>query len=77
MTMAHPFVLLFLFIRGAPVCLVCRSALASANRRPLALASAVPSLSIIVVIIEIGLKTKAIAGALLPSSGGRATVASD
>ena len=99
MLMLPTFVLLFLFIRGAPVVLVYRSALASAERRPLALASAVPSLSIIVVITEIGLKTKAIdhdmaaamvgaallsvllfptiAGALLPSRGGRAPGTSD
>jgi Kef-type K+ transport system membrane component KefB len=51
------FVVLFLVIRGAPVFLY-RDAIAKAERLPFALASAVPSLSIVVVITEIGAQTK-------------------
>ena len=51
------FVVLFLVVRGAPVYLY-RRALVPAQRLPFALASAIPSLSIIVVITEIGAKTK-------------------
>jgi Kef-type K+ transport system membrane component KefB len=51
------FAILFLAIRGAPVILY-RGEIAKAQRLPFALASAVPSLSIIVVITEIGLRTK-------------------
>ncbi len=49
------FVFLFLFIRGAPVALY-RKDLAAEQRLPFALASAIPSLSIIIVITHIGLK---------------------
>jgi Kef-type K+ transport system membrane component KefB len=49
------FVLMFLLVRGAPV-LLYRQALAAAQRWPFALSSAVPSLSIVVVITEVGVK---------------------
>ena len=49
------FVILFLVIRGVPVFLY-RNDLAKAQRLPFALSSAVPSLSIIVVITEIGVR---------------------
>jgi Kef-type K+ transport system membrane component KefB len=52
------FVLLFLFVRGAPALLLYRRSLATAQRWPLALASAVPSLSIVVVMTEIGVKSR-------------------
>ena len=51
------FALLFLVIRGAPV-LLYRRDIAKAQRVPFALSSAVPSLSIIVVITEIGVRAK-------------------
>lgn len=51
------FVLLFLLVRGIPV-LLYRKDLARAQRLPFALSSAVPSLSIIVVITEIGVRAK-------------------
>lgn len=51
------FVVLFLVIRGLPV-LLYRSDITSAQRLPFGLSSAVPSLSIIVVITEIGVLTK-------------------
>jgi Kef-type K+ transport system membrane component KefB len=53
------FALLFLVVRGAPVFLY-RGAIARAQRLPFVLAMAVPSLSIIVIITEIGLRTKTI-----------------
>jgi Kef-type K+ transport system membrane component KefB len=53
------FVLLFLLMRGAPVWLLYRGDVGPAQRLPFALSSAVPSLSIVVVITEIGLRTKA------------------
>ncbi len=49
------FLALFLLVRGAPV-LLYRGDLASAARAPFALSASVPSLSIIVVITEIGLR---------------------
>ena len=49
------FLLLFLLVRGAPV-LLYRRAITRPERLPFALASAVPSLSIVVVITEVGLK---------------------
>lgn len=52
------FVALLLLIRGVPVFLY-RDALAKPERLPFALSCAVPSLSIIVVITEIGLQTNA------------------
>lgn len=51
------FLLLFLLIRGAPVVLY-RQHLARSERLPFALSLAVPSLSIAVVITEIGLRAK-------------------
>ncbi len=48
------FLVLFLVVRGAPV-LLYRTDLGKAERLPFALSSAVPSLSIMVVITEIGL----------------------
>jgi len=57
MLLVPAFAVLFLVIRGAPVFLY-RDAIARAQRLPFALASAVPSLSIIVVITEIGVLAK-------------------
>jgi Kef-type K+ transport system membrane component KefB len=57
MLLVPGFAVLFLVIRGAPV-LLYRDAIAKGERLPFALASAVPSLSIIVVITEIGAQTK-------------------
>src|SRR3990172_6480336 len=57
MLLVPAFAVLFLVIRGAPVFLY-RDAIASAQRLPFALAAAVPSLSIIVVITEIGVLAK-------------------
>ncbi len=55
MLLVPAFAVLFLVIRGAPVFLY-RDAIAKAERLPFALSSAVPSLSIIVVITEIGVR---------------------
>ena len=60
MLLVPTFLLLFLFIRGAPVYLLYRRAIARGQRLPFALASAVPSLSIIVVITDIGVQAKTI-----------------
>jgi Kef-type K+ transport system membrane component KefB len=57
MLLVPAFAALFLLIRGAPV-LLYRGHIASAQRLPFALSSAVPSLSIIVVITEIGVRAK-------------------
>jgi Kef-type K+ transport system membrane component KefB len=54
------FLLLLLLIRGAPVWLVYRRHIDPVQRLPFALSSAVPSLSIVVVITEIGSRTKTI-----------------
>jgi Kef-type K+ transport system membrane component KefB len=54
------FALLLLLIRGAPVWLLYRQHIEPLQRLPFALSSAVPSLSIVVVITEIGLRTKTI-----------------
>jgi Kef-type K+ transport system membrane component KefB len=51
------FALLFLVVRGAPMMLY-RGQIAAAQRVPFALSCAVPSLSIIVVITEIGVRAK-------------------
>jgi Kef-type K+ transport system membrane component KefB len=59
MLMLPMFAVLFLVIRGAPVFFY-RDAFAKGERLPFVLASAVPSLSIIVVITEIGAQTKSI-----------------
>lgn len=56
MLLVPTFLALFLLIRGAPVYLLYRGAVTRPERLPFALASAVPSLSIIVVITEIGLR---------------------
>ena len=58
MLLVPTFVLLFLLVRGAPVWLLYRTDVAPAHRLPFALSSAVPSLSIFVVITEIGLRAK-------------------
>jgi Kef-type K+ transport system membrane component KefB len=62
------FALLFLLVRGAPVMLY-RGHITAAQRLPFALSCAVPSLSIIVVITEIGVRAKSmnpdVAGALI------------
>jgi len=57
MLLVPTFALLFLIIRGAPV-LLYRRHIATALRLPFALSSAVPSLSIIVVITEIGIRAE-------------------
>jgi Kef-type K+ transport system membrane component KefB len=57
MLLVPTFALLFLVVRGAPV-LFYRGHIATAERLPFALSSAVPSLSIIVVITEIGVRAK-------------------
>ena len=57
MLLVPAFAMLFLVVRGAPVFLY-RDEFASAQRLPFALSSAVPSLSMIVVITEIGVFTK-------------------
>jgi Kef-type K+ transport system membrane component KefB len=57
MLLVPTFVLLFLLVRGVPM-LLYRKDLARAQRLPFALSSAVPSLSIIVVITEIGMRAK-------------------
>ena len=57
MLLVPAFAVLFVVIRGVPVFLY-RDAIAKAERLPFALSSAVPSLSIIVVITEIGLLAK-------------------
>jgi Kef-type K+ transport system membrane component KefB len=57
MLLVPAFAVLFLIVRGAPVFLY-RDAIAKAERLPFALSSAVPSLSIIVVITEIGVAAK-------------------
>jgi Kef-type K+ transport system membrane component KefB len=57
--MVPAFVILFLVIRGAPVFLY-RNDLARSQQLPFALSSAVPSLSIAVVITEIGVRTRTI-----------------
>src|SRR5271169_1648164 len=57
MLLVPAFVVLFLVIRGAPVFFY-RGDIARAQRLPFALSSAVPSLSIIVVITEIGERAK-------------------
>ena len=56
MLMVPVFLLLFLVVRGTPVWLLYRNAIARPQRLPFALSSAVPSLSVIVVITEIGLR---------------------
>lgn len=53
------FVILFLVIRGAPVFLY-RNDIEKAQQLPFALSSAIPSVSIIVVITDIGVQTKTI-----------------
>jgi Kef-type K+ transport system membrane component KefB len=55
MLLVPAFVALFLLVRGLPV-LLYRSQIPASQRLPFALSSAVPSLSIIVVITEIGVK---------------------
>jgi Kef-type K+ transport system membrane component KefB len=59
MLMVPTFVILILIIRGVPVFLYCRS-IRRTQDLPFAFASAVPSLSVIVVITEIGVKAGSI-----------------
>ena len=56
MLLVPAFVILFLIIRGVPVFLY-RKDLGTPQRLPFALSSAIPSLSIIVVITEVGVRT--------------------
>ena len=58
MLLVPAFTVLFLIVRGTPIFLY-RGHIDKAQRLPFALSSAVPSLSIIVVITEIGLRSKA------------------
>ena len=58
MLLVPAFALLFLLVRGVPVILY-RSQVAKGQALPFALSSAVPSLSTIVVISEIGTRTGA------------------
>ena len=55
MLLVPAFAVLFLLVRGVPV-LLYRNQISAAQRLPFALSSAVPSLSIIVIITEIGVK---------------------
>ena len=57
MLLVPTFVILLLVIRGAPI-LVVQNEITKAERFSFALCSAVPSLSILVVITEIGLRSK-------------------
>jgi uncharacterized membrane protein YwaF len=57
MLLVPAFALLFLIVRGTPV-LLYRGHIDAAQRLPFALSSAVPSLSIIVVITEIGVRAR-------------------
>jgi hypothetical protein len=57
MLLVPAFAVLFLIVRGMPV-LLYRGQIDTAHRLPFALSSAVPSLSIIVVITEIGARAK-------------------
>jgi Kef-type K+ transport system membrane component KefB len=57
MLLVPTFALLFLIVRGTPV-LLYRGHIGTAQRLPFALSSAVPSLSIVVVITEIGVRAK-------------------
>jgi Kef-type K+ transport system membrane component KefB len=57
MLLVPAFAVLFLIVRGMPV-LLYRGQIDTAQRLPFALSSAVPSLSIIVVITEIGVRAK-------------------
>jgi Kef-type K+ transport system membrane component KefB len=57
MLLVPTFAVLFLIVRGTPV-LLYRGHIATAQRLPFALSSAVPSLSIIVVITESGVRAK-------------------
>lgn len=57
MLLVPAFAALFLLIRGAPL-IICRKDLSRSERLPFALSSAIPSLSIIVVITEIGVRTR-------------------
>ena len=57
MLLVPAFALLFLIVRGTPV-LLYRGHIDTAQRLPFALSSAVPSLSIIVVITEIGVRAR-------------------
>lgn len=67
------FVFLFLLVRGVPV-LLYRKELATEQRLPFALASAIPSLSIIIVITHIGLKTRTMNAEIAAALVGAALV---
>ncbi len=88
MLLVPAFTVLFLIFRGTPV-LLYRGHISTAQRLPFALSSAVPALSIIVVITEIGVRAKVALsrcrggydwrcialGPALPDDSGRAFVA--
>jgi Kef-type K+ transport system membrane component KefB len=69
------FLPLFLLVRGLPVLVGYRSALAPRERLPMALSSAVPSLSIIVVITEIGVRTHSMSTDMATALVGAALLA--
>jgi Kef-type K+ transport system membrane component KefB len=60
MTLVPLFLLLFLVVRGAPALLLYQEGVTRTQRFQLALSAAVPSLSVVVVITEVGLKAKTI-----------------
>jgi Kef-type K+ transport system membrane component KefB len=68
------FVLLFLVIRGTPV-LLYRNDITRAQRLPFALASAIPSLSLIVVISEVGVRAKSMSSDVAAALVGAALLA--
>ena len=70
MLLVPTFAFLFLLVRGVPV-LLYRRAMIPAQRLPFVLASAVPSLSIVVVITEIGTAAKQMNSGYRRRPGGR------
>jgi hypothetical protein len=71
MILVPTFLILFLLVRGVPVVLY-RNDLARAERLPFLLASAVASLSIVVVITEIGVRTRAMSADIAAALVGAA-----
>jgi Kef-type K+ transport system membrane component KefB len=71
MLLVPTFLILFLLVRGVPVGLY-RNDLARAERLPFLLASAVASLSIVVVITEIGVRTRAMSADIAAALVGAA-----
>jgi len=75
MLLVPTFFMLFLIVRGAPVLLLYRDQVARSQQLPFALSSAVPSLSIIVVIVEIGVRAKTISADVAAAIVGAALLA--